>query len=236
MSNLPTTHAEIKLPAGGTGDPTRGLIVVIDRIVDLIFSGEPAGATLDQHGLPYRGSGVIVALPEFSAPALPLDVFRGMKRESVAWLIGSWVRGRAPEVIGQFLRPRYYGVRVSGDQLQLDVVEAWPQDRMLDAIAAGHKRNQVSVWHAGHGVEIPTGGTGEVVERAPFRESPSTLRQQYAAGKLILDPEGTGPGFYVIHESEPVWGPASAESAAEVAERYRNAHTSVTVAWQDSAE
>lgn len=169
MSIVPTTPTGA-LPAGGTGDPTRGLAVVIDKLVSLALDSTGSdGATLDQHGLPYRGSGVIVALSEYSAPKLSLDVLRGLERSQVEWLVGSWVRGRSQEVVGQFLRPRYYGAWIDSGTLYLDVVEAWPGDRELDAIRAGRERNQISVWHAGRGVEVQCGGTGEVTERAPFR-------------------------------------------------------------------
>ena len=168
MSTVPTTPAGAR-PAGGTGDPRLGLPAVVREFVHQALDTGGVGATLDQHGQPYRGDGLIVALPEYGA-SIPGAVLRSLKREQVEWLVGCWVEGRAPEVIGTYLRPRYFGAWIDGEgTLWVDVVEAYSSEDRDLAVIAGHARNQVAIWDSGRQVEIPTGGTGAVTEHAPFR-------------------------------------------------------------------
>jgi len=135
---------------GGIGDPTayaavtRALVSATD------------GATVSASGQPFNGSGYVVAVPEYSH-VIELGFVR-----VVSDAVRTWVATASHHVTGRHLRPRYFGAWVNGDRLYLDVVEVFPDDERDAAVAAGRARNQIAVWDAGRGEEVPTGGTGEV--------------------------------------------------------------------------
>lgn len=126
-----------------TGDPvardlvTQGLVSATD------------GATIMITGLPYAGSGIIVALPEYG---VVLSARHAFLRAAVR----NWVDNVAPAVTGAHLRPRAFGVWHHEGRLYLDVVEIFPSDERHEALAAGHARGQVAIWDAGRRREIPT--------------------------------------------------------------------------------
>ena len=128
-------------------------------VTDALLSGD---GTYGLTGQPYRGDGIIVALP---ALGLVLD------RDDAALLpavIGQWVSNYAAPAItsrpAPFHRPRYVGSWVDSatGTLYLDVVEVFGRDDIAEAIEAGRDRNQIAIWDAGRGEEIATGGTGAV--------------------------------------------------------------------------
>lgn len=134
-----------------TGDP------VARELVAAALVGATDGATVAPTGLPYGGSGILVAIPEYG------------DRIPVGWtpetsiLAREWVDRVAPHVTGPHPRPRYFGAWVDGGTLYLDIVESFPREDIAEAIAAGRARDQIAVWDAGRAEEIPTGGTGAIV-------------------------------------------------------------------------
>lgn len=123
-----------------TGDPVARTLVT-----DALVSATD-GATIMITGLPYAGSGIIVALPEYGY------VITADQPESVR----TWVDRVAPEVTGAHLRPRAFGVWHHKGLIYLDVVEIFPSDERHEALAAGYARGQVAIWDAGRREEIPT--------------------------------------------------------------------------------
>jgi hypothetical protein len=136
------------------GDP------VARKLVANALATATDGATVMATGLPYAGSGIIVALPEHGY-VVPIGSL-GLASPRVAHGVRRWVDRVASAVTERSLRPRAFGAWIDGDSLYLDVVEIFPGDQEDEAVAAGRTRNQISVWHAGRKQEIPTGGTGEL--------------------------------------------------------------------------
>lgn len=134
----------------GTGDPT-AYHAVIDAVG--IVNG---GATVTAAGLPYAGSGLVVAIPEHGR------VITDGAGLGALGQIAEWVGYAAHHVTAPSLRPRYFGAWFEGDTLYLDVVEVFPREEEAEAIAAGAARNQIAIWDAGRQAEIPTGGDGFV--------------------------------------------------------------------------
>jgi len=133
-----------KIDNGGIGDPTAyGLVTSA-----LAAAGD--GATVLPTGLPYAGSGIVVALPEHAAFLTTPD----------GPTVAEWVRTVASAVTSTSLRPRAFGAWQSDGVLYLDVVEIFPSDERDAAVAAGRARNQIAIWDAGRGEEIATDGTG----------------------------------------------------------------------------
>jgi len=135
------------------------------------------GATIDQHGRPYAGNGILVALPADEqtsyvfnwGPAL-FDHLRG-GRKTADDVLELFVKFNQHVVTAPSLRPRYFGAWIEAgagelpdgtpcDKIHLDIVEAFTQDDRVHAVHAGQVRNQISIWDAQNGREIPTGGTG----------------------------------------------------------------------------
>lgn len=124
------------------------------------------GATVWPSGLPYGGSGIIVAVPEhgrvWNVGPRTTQALADLGA-TLADLVRSWIDQEAAVAVAgaQTLRPRAFGAWRQGDTLFLDIVEIFPDDEEDAAIAAGRARNQIAIWHAGRGEEIATGGTGE---------------------------------------------------------------------------
>ena len=138
-----------------------GPIVNTEVLLDSLLSA-PAG-TYAITGQPYRGDGIIVALPRggrvlepWSTPSTS-DVYRHMTE---------WITDRAAPLIldapAPFSRPRYLGVWISDGTVYLDVVEVFAREDRDEAIKVGVIRNQISIWDAGRGEEIATGGNGRI--------------------------------------------------------------------------
>ncbi len=137
------------------GDPLN-LNAVVAALV-----GATDGATVDAQGHAYTGDGIVVALPEYGDRVITDDAETLPGAPSLADFVAAWVRSVAPAVTVTASPARYFGAWVADGVMHLDVVEAWSNVDRDAAVAAGRARNQIAVWDAGRGVEIPTGGTGE---------------------------------------------------------------------------
>lgn len=142
MSNY-TTPATTR----STGDPVARSVVTHK----LVGAGD--GATITPSGLPYTGSGIVVALPDYAALLTSPD----------GPTVGEWVAAVASVVTDSSApRPRAFGAWQHDGRLYLDVVELWSDADEDDAVSAGRARGEIAVWHNGRQEEIATGGTGYV--------------------------------------------------------------------------
>lgn len=142
-----------------------GRPVAVDAVVNAIVTEPSDGATIMATGLPYGGSGIVVALPGhgyvLNARRCRVLAENGFSPRD---LVEVWVQNRAQIVTdAQTLRRRAYGVWRHGEEIHLDIVEIFSDEDEDLAVKAGQARNQISVWHAGRGEEIPTAGTGEAI-------------------------------------------------------------------------
>jgi hypothetical protein len=135
-----------KIDNGGIGNP-----IAADVVSHGLLSA-PGGATVGPSGLPYRGDGIVVALPEYATMITVLNIDT----------VNTWVRAVAPHVTGPHNRPRWFGSWQSDGVIYLDVVETFTRDDYDDAVRAGRERNQIAIWDAGRQEEIPTDGDGRV--------------------------------------------------------------------------
>lgn len=124
---------------------------VTSRLIEELIRG---GVTLAGTATPYTGDGIAVAVPEYGE-LIPLGLPDARRH------IREWVELRA-HAVSQSAR-FYFGAWLSGEYLYLDVVEIFSSADEDLAVAAGRRRNQISVWHNGRQQEIPTGGTGVLV-------------------------------------------------------------------------
>lgn len=117
-------------------------------------------------GQPYTGAGIIVALPGIGETFDGLTL-RVEDAADITESVAAWVTGTAAPFIAAhpapFYHPHYVGSWVDSDTgtLYLDVVEIFPREEIVEAIAAGRDRNQIAIWDAGRQELIETGGTGE---------------------------------------------------------------------------
>jgi hypothetical protein len=113
------------------------------------------GATIDPSGHPYRGDGILVALPKLGYVLTPerVNVLRD-HGFTVEDFVSAFVDGRAFEVVGNYTPARYYGVWNDGESLHFDVVEAFSSAEEDRAIEAGRARGEVALWHNGRKAEI----------------------------------------------------------------------------------
>jgi hypothetical protein len=140
-----------------TGNPLR-----TDAVVRALLDTVKTGATVDAQGHPYRGDGILVALPEYGVILTPRGV-RGLWSANldIPDFVSAWVETRGPVVTAIGASPaRYFGIWDDGTNLHFDVVEAFSSAEEDRAVEAGRARNQISIWHHGRQEEIPTGGTG----------------------------------------------------------------------------
>lgn len=140
-----------------------GPAVAVSAVVDAILTEPTDGATIMASGLPYGGSGIVVALDRHGIVINQrvVDALADLNL-TPRDLVEQWVTSRAPVVTnGQTLRRRAYGAWRHGEEIHLDIVEIFPDDEEAEAVKIGQSRNQISIWHAGRGEEIPTGGTGD---------------------------------------------------------------------------
>lgn len=97
------------------------------------------GATVDRHGRPYTGSGILVALHQRTCDW----------RYPRPWL-AEWVEEVAPLVTAVGASPyRYLSGWRTGDLLHVAVVEAWSDAEEREALDAARYRGLSHVWHAG---------------------------------------------------------------------------------------
>lgn len=142
----------IRRVPSSVGDPIRR-DAIVSKLVNAID-----GATVLPSGNDYAGSGILVAVPEFSFTVScewPDDPERG----SIVGMVRSWLNWVAPAV-SEGAHPRAFGVWHSGGRIYLDVVDIFSDAEEDDARNAGRVRDQIAIWHNGRREEIPTGGTG----------------------------------------------------------------------------
>jgi hypothetical protein len=135
--------------------PSTGPAFDAFTIANALTNGD---GTVTLSGTRYNGSGILVAIPEYSA------VIEGIDSVDFAGIV-EWVEENASAITGNpapFFNPRYFGVWADGDTLYLDIVEAFPREEKDAAIAAGIARNQIAIWDNGRSELIETGGTGAV--------------------------------------------------------------------------
>lgn len=114
----------------------------LDTIADAMLSG---CATVDRHGRPYSGSGILVALDPTHERTLPTREAWQTSRMHVE----TWIRAVAPVVTSR-RGGLYFGAwRDSDGTLYLDVAQAFSDAEETEALAAARARGQLAVWHAG---------------------------------------------------------------------------------------
>lgn len=114
----------------------------VDTIADALLTG---CASVDRHGMPYGGSGILVALDRAQGWTMAPTRHRAIVRD----VVRRWVARVAPLVTS---RPAglYFGAwRDSDGTLYLDVAQAFSDAEEDDAMAAARARGQLAVWHAG---------------------------------------------------------------------------------------
>ena len=125
-----------------------------DTILDALLSA-PAGI-YSVTGLPYRGDGYVVAIPEFGAI---LDR-RILSDDVLSGEIAEWIEPTAVPAVttrpAPFHRPRYLAASITAGTVRLDVVEIFPREEIREAIAAAQDRNQAVIWDAGRQEVIDT--------------------------------------------------------------------------------
>lgn len=122
--------------------PHYGTTLPLDTIADALLTG---CATIDRHGMPYRGSGILVALDEAHTGTLPRRIHPDTERA----IVRHWVESVARVVTS---RPAglYFGAwRDDDGTLYLDVAQAFSDAEEPEALAAARARGQLAVWHAG---------------------------------------------------------------------------------------
>ena len=124
-------HASLAAPSS-VGDPMNYAAVTAAILAN------PTGATIDNRGIDYRGSGIAVALPEHGR-IIALSVASAM--------VGEWVATVAPHVTTH--AARYFGCWVDDEVLYLDVVEIFSDEDEDRAISAGYARGELAVYHHG---------------------------------------------------------------------------------------
>lgn len=115
--------------------------------------------TYSLSGQAYRGSGILVAIPEHG-----FVLRRG--EGTIRARLTEWITSAAHAITSHpapFYNPRYFGSWVDSDgTIYFDVVEAFPRENLSEAIAAGVSRNQIAIWDNGRKELIVTGGNGSV--------------------------------------------------------------------------
>lgn len=112
----------------------------VDTITDALLGG---CATVDRHGMPYLGSGVLVALDSAHHEALG----RWLRPELTRMHVREWVRHVAP-VVTAYSAGVYFGAWTDASgTLHLDVAQAFSE--LDDALVSALVRGEVAVYHAG---------------------------------------------------------------------------------------
>jgi hypothetical protein len=131
------------------GNPVDSLTVTHALVRETLMHD---AATVSVAGTPYRGDGIIVALPEHGTFFTPgTNTATG---ELMA--IRRWVEKVAPQVTATASPARYFGAWLDQGKLYLDVVEAYSSAEEDRAIAAARARGQLAIWHSGRQELIST--------------------------------------------------------------------------------
>ena len=141
----------------GNAPASIGPAINVDTITRALLNGD---GTFSVTGLPYRGDGIVVAIPAHSAAFVTLD--DSSDTDHLFPFVAAWVAKNASAITDNpapFFRPRFFGSWFDSETgtLWLDIVEAFPREKLSEAIAAGIDRDQIAIWDNGRGEVIVPG-------------------------------------------------------------------------------